>query len=228
MHVRSGNNTFFCGTIPRVPRAGRGVSPGKVTVPEVRSEIPATAERRVDLPALQYLIKMWKENKSQTVHSPIGTQQSKYPSFWNVQTKVFNGSNVHFTRKPRRLVDLFQISDRNCCIFWKRRSIGRFSDTKNPKPGLIRHTSIVEESFQQTGEVWPQKNINLKTTSTNTLLTVNGIIAYHTSKEQWKQNDTLVWVSMQNICSQLIVLVPSQCRQCKHIERGREYNRKCK
>jgi hypothetical protein len=52
MHVRSGNNTFFCGTIPSVPRAGRGVPPGNVTVPEVGSEMPATAERRVDFPAL--------------------------------------------------------------------------------------------------------------------------------------------------------------------------------
>jgi hypothetical protein len=48
MHVRSGNNTFFCGTIP-----------GKIRVPEVRSEMPATVERRVDFPALlQYFTEL--------------------------------------------------------------------------------------------------------------------------------------------------------------------------
>jgi hypothetical protein len=52
IHVRPSNRTFFCGTIPSTPRAGRGCPPAKVMVPLVMLERPARMDSVVDFPAL--------------------------------------------------------------------------------------------------------------------------------------------------------------------------------
>ena len=73
IHVSSGNSTFFCGTIPMVPRGGRAAPPAKVIIPFVRSRRPPMIESEVDFPALQVINRMKQSWHCKLYYTPVWT-----------------------------------------------------------------------------------------------------------------------------------------------------------